>query len=77
MLTVVTMNYTRKRVMRAVRELSRQQERITYSAIADYAGCSYMTVRRAVKELRDAGIITAISSGKGHGYKFTVAKCRK
>ncbi|MBI5671283.1 MAG: HTH domain-containing protein [Chloroflexi bacterium] len=70
------MNLTRKRVYRAVRELSRSGERVTYYQIAARADCSYMTVRRAIPELIREGKIICSNTGKGYGYYYEVVKCQ-
>lgn len=75
MVGVTRMNYSRKRVYRAVRELSRTRERVTYSEIADYANCSYSTARRAIADLILDGKIKVSNSGKGCGFLYEVVNC--
>jgi len=74
MLNVATMNYTRKRVLRAVRELSRNGERVTHEQIAAHAECSTKTVQRALSDLKRDGRISTIGNGKGHGFRYEVSK---
>jgi O6-methylguanine-DNA--protein-cysteine methyltransferase len=74
MLNMATMNWTRKRVFRAVRELSRGGGRVTYQQIADRAECSPMTARRAVLELITDGRIEIFDSGCGRGHFYKIIK---
>lgn len=72
MLNTANLNWTHRRVLRAIRELSRDGHRVTYDRIAGRAECSYTTVRRAVAELQREGKIELVSKGKGCGYIFRV-----
>ena len=74
LLAVGRMNYTRKKVLRGVRELSKKGKRVTYEELAQYADCSYTTVRRAVVELEKEGVITKVSKGKGFGFRYEVKR---
>lgn len=75
MLDVVTMNFTRRRVLRGIRELSREGNRVLYEQLADYADCSTKTVSRAVAELEAEGKIIR-EGGQRHGYKFELVNAK-
>lgn len=74
MTDLATMNMTRKRVLRAIRELGRSGERITYEAMGVYADCSAKTAQRAVAELIEDGRLKQLGGGRGHGYKYKVLR---
>lgn len=72
MTDLATMNLTRKRVLRAIRELGRGGDRVTYDAMGEYADCSAKTAQRAVRELITDGRLTQVGGGRGHGYVYEI-----
>ena len=82
MIAILAMNPTRKYILRAIRELSRSREPVTYQQIADYSGVSYKTAQRAVGELLADQMLSRYGAaqsgtGKGVGYYYEVKQRAK
>lgn len=45
----------------------------TQADLASAMGCTARTVRRCIKELKDAGLITAVRSGYNGAYRFFIS----